>query len=161
MATDIRYNNTHAGVWIGSIGASSGGFHIENFIVTDDTDNGKLTGKGEFVDLDLYNEGAATKFTGVIRKFENDHYLIEVQGDTDAYLLYNEPLNEGPDFTFIKRDPKFFYNKAGSAVRAYQLHDGDTWWVTKEGFDGEVTTASVGKTVSIGTAGKIKVAAGA
>lgn len=160
MATDIRYNNTHAAVQIGSIVASLAG-HIENIIMNDDTDNGKLVGKGDFVDLDLYKEGTATKFSGVIRKIENGFYLIEVVGDTDAFLVYNKPETDGVDYTFVKRDNKFFYIPAGKEARSYQLRDGDSWWVTAEGFDGEVTSASVGKTVSIGTAGKLKVATGA
>lgn len=157
--TDIVYNATHATCLPAKVLARDHGAHIVSLVLKKDTDNGALLGKGDFVktgDFDAYDEADAKTFNGVIEAYENGHYLVEVNGDTDAYLVYQDPIIDGSDLTSVKRNAHYFYNKQGDYVRSYQLKDGDTFWLSPEGFDG---TPSVGAKVTVGR--KPKIAAGA
>ena len=153
--TDIVYNAAHATCLPAKVLARDHGKHIVSIVLTKDTDNGALVGKGDFVstgDLDVYDETAARTFNGKIQAYENGHYLVEVIGDTDAYLVYQVPIIDGSNLTAVKRNAHYFYNKQGDLVRAYQLADGDTFWLSPEGFDGK---AEVGKTLTVGRKPKV------
>ena len=65
-------------------------------------------------------------------------------------LMYDERLHNLDDF----------YNVAGKAARAYRLHNGDIFSVTKEALDGKAEPA-VGDTVELKAGIKMNVAAAA
>lgn len=65
-------------------------------------------------------------------------------------LMYDERLHNLDDF----------YNVAGKAARAYRLHEGDIFSVTKEALDG-VTAPAIGNVVELKAGTKLNVAASA
>ena len=65
-------------------------------------------------------------------------------------VMYDERLHNLDDF----------YNVAGKAARAYRLHEGDIFGVTKEALDG-VATPAIGNVVELKAGTKLNVAASA
>ena len=136
----------HAIAFPSKLVAQNGGEHIYNIELATATDNGNLVAKGDFIDLDLYEEAAVTTFEGVIQKqAANKNWYIEVVNPGDALFVYM-PAFIAEDFTKTFQKESNFYNEAGETVRGYVLHKGDVFEVSAEGFDG---TPEAGKTVSV------------
>lgn len=137
--------------------AKSGGKHIFNMLLTNDQDQGIIVGRGDFVELDLYKETTApTGVAGVIRmRMANGNYLVEItDAKKGAIFLCNEAMiNE--EYSSKFKNLKNYYNPKGTVVRGIELADGDRLEYSLKGFDG---TPAVGKTLSLNTDGKWKVA---
>lgn len=145
----------HAVAFPSKLVAQNGGEHIYNIELTSATDNGNIVAKGNFIDLDLYKEAAATGFAGVIQKqAANGNWYVEVTTPGTALLVYMQPFIS-EDWTNAWKKESNFYNETGDVVRGYALHVGDVFEVSAEGFDG---TPEAGKTVSVANK-KLKVAA--
>ena len=146
MATRMNYDATHAVAYPSKLIAQNGGKHIYNIELATDTDNGNLVAKGDFIDLDLYEEAAATTFEGVIqKKAANGNWYVEVVEAGDALLVYMPAFIE-EEWTKTLKDERRFFNAAGATVRGYELAVGDVFELSAEGFDG---TPEAGKTVSV------------
>lgn len=149
--------DTHAVAGASKLLATNGGKHIYNIKLTSDTDNGSIIGKGDYLAFDLYGEGTATNFAGVIRdKAANGNWYIEVTEAENALLVYQVPLiYEEYSNKFTKESN--FYNLAGDVVRSYELAVGDIFELSAEGIDAGETTDLKGKTVNV-TGRKVTVA---
>lgn len=143
----IKYNiEKHAVAYPSKLLAQNGGKHIYNIELATDTDNGNLVAKGDFIDLDLYEEATATTFEGVIQKqAANGNWYVEVTNPGDALFVYMQAFI-AEDWTNTWKKESNFYNAAGDTVRGYELAVGDVFEVSEECFDG---TPEAGKTVSV------------
>lgn len=133
----IKFNiETHAVAFPSKLVAQNGGEHIYNIQLESDTDNGNLVARGDFLDLDLYKEGAVTSFTGKIQKqAANGNWYVEVVEPGDALLVYMQAFI-AEDWTNSFKKESNFYNLKGETVRGYALHKGDVFEVSALGFDG-------------------------
>ena len=146
MATRMNYDATHAVAYPSKLIAQNGGKHIYNIELATETDNGNLVARGQFLDLDLYEEAAATTFEGVIqKKAANGNWYVEVVEAGDALLVYMPAFIE-EEWTKTLKDERRFFNAAGATVRGYELAVGDVFELSAEGFDG---TPEAGKTVTV------------
>ena len=154
MATKLNYDATHAVSYPSKMLASNvGGGHILNVKLAADCDNGSLIGLGDFIDLDLYEEAAATTFEGVIQKqAANGNWYVEVVDPGDAYYVYMPPFI-AEEWTKSFKNEKRWFNASNDVVRAYQMCKHDVFELSAEGFDG---TPEAGKTVTV-VAKKLKV----
>lgn len=135
----------HAVAFPSKLVAQNGGEHIYNIELETDTDNGNLVAKGDFIELDLYKEGAVTDFEGVIvAQAANGHWYVEVTKPGDALFVYMQAFI-AEDWTNKWKKESNFYNAAGDTVRGYALHVGDIFEVSAEGFTG---TPTAGATVT-------------
>lgn len=143
----IKYSiEKHAVAFPSKLLAQNGGKHIYNVELATDTDNGNLVARGAFIDLDLYEEAAATTFEGVIqKKAANGNWYVEVKNPGDALFVYMQAFIAEEWTNKFKKESNF-YNAAGETVRAYELAVGDVFEVSAEGFTG---TPEAGKTVSV------------
>lgn len=143
----IKYEiEKHAVAFPSKLLAQTYGAHILNVQLTDACDNGNLVGIGEFVDLDLYEEAAATTFEGKIQKqAANGNWYVEVVNPGDSYFVYMQPFI-AEEWTNKWKAESNFYNAAGDVVRAYQLCKHDVFEVSAEGFTG---TPVAGASVSV------------
>lgn len=134
--------------------ASSGGSHIYNVTVSEDTPNGVFIGKGDFVELDHYKEAAAGAVTGkIVAKAANGNYYVEIDTcDADTLFVASVAMIEETWINAFKKEENF-YNAKGSTVRAYQLVHGDIIEVNKaalglsadpSAYPQEVTAAAYG-----------------
>ena len=136
----------HAVAFPSKLVAQNGGEHIYNIELATDTDNGNLVAKGDFIDLDLYEEAAVTTFAGVIQKqAANGNWYVEVTDPGDALFVYMQAFI-AEEWTNKFKAEKNFYNAAGEVVRGYALHVGDVFEVSALGFTG---TPVAGATVSV------------
>ena len=111
---------------------------IWDAVSTEDIDNGTFG----------YLDGVETE-GGVIYNF--------VKGTKDGAFVtmaHNPEWSADTSRTINQRKDKF-YNVAGTAFRAYTLHEGDEFALSLEGFVG---TPEIGKYVSINADGKLEVA---
>jgi hypothetical protein len=146
MATRMNYDATHAVAYPSKLIAQNGGKHIYHIELATETDNGNLVAKGDFIDLDLYEEAAATTFEGIIqKKAANGNWYVEVVEAGDALFVYMPPFIE-EEWTKTLKNEKRWFNAAGSTVRGYELAVGDVFELSAEGFDG---TPEAGKSVSV------------
>lgn len=108
-----------------------------------DIDNGNLVEIGGLLDgeREIYEAKAPTANT--------DKDDLVIVGTPE--LLYDERLRALDDF----------YNKADRPARAYRLHKGDIFSVTKEAFGPNATAPKVGDTVVAGTDTYLHTSAGA
>lgn len=152
----IRYQiEKHAVAFPSKLVAQNGGEHIYNIQLSADCDNGNLVAKGNFIDLDLYEEAAVTEFKGVIqKKAANGNWYVEVVTPGDALFVYM-PAFIAEEWTNKFKAEENFFNAAGEVVRGYALHVGDIFEVSAAGFTG---TPEAGKTVTV-EAKKLKIAA--
>lgn len=143
----IKYTiDTHAVAFPSKLLAQNGGKHIYNIELATDTDNGNLVARGDFIDLDLYEEAAATTFEGIIqKKAANGNWYVEVTNPGDALFVYMQAFIAEEWTNKFKKESNF-YNAAGETVRGYELAVGDVFEVSAEGFTG---TPEAGKTVSV------------
>ena len=143
----IKYSiEKHAVAFPSKLLAQNGGKHIYNIELATDTDNGNLVKRGNFIDLDLYEEDAAATFEGVIQKqASNGNWYVEVVDPGDALLVYMQAFI-AEEWTNKFKAESNFYNAAGDIVRGYELAVGDVFEVSAEGFTG---VPVVGATVSV------------
>ena len=142
----IRYAiEEHIVSFPSKIAASAGSPHIYNIQLTNDTDNGQLVGKGNWVAFDEYAEAAAPAFSGKIQaKAANGNWYIEVTAATEALYVFDSPvIAEDYNAKFVAE--KNFFNEAGKTVKAYSLIKGDIFEVSAIAFDG---TPEAGATVT-------------
>ena len=143
----IKYSiEKHAVAFPSKLLAQNGGKHIYNIELATDTDNGNLVAKGDFIDLDLYEEAAAKNFAGVIQKqAANGNWYVEVTDPGDALLVYMQAFIAEEWTNKFKKESNF-YNAKGDVVRGYELAVGDVFEVSAEAFTG---TPVAGKAVSV------------
>lgn len=143
----IRYNiEQHAVAFPSKLLAQNGGKHIYNIELATDTDNGNLVARGAFIDLDSYEEAAATTFEGVIQKqAANGNWYVEVVNPGDALFVYMQAFIAEEWTNKFKKESNFF-NAAGEMVRGYELAVGDVFEVSEAGFTG---TPVAGAKVSV------------
>lgn len=136
----------HAVAFPSKLLAQNGGKHIYNIELATDTDNGNLVARGEFKDLDLYEEATATTFEGVVQKqAANGNWYVEVVNPGDALLVYMQAFI-AEEWTNKFKAEANFYNAAGDVVRGYELAVGDVFEVSEAGFTG---TPVAGAKVSV------------
>lgn len=141
MATSLTYGNTHAKAFPSKLLAQNGGKHIYNIKLSTNTDNGNLVARGDFIDLDSYEEGAVTTFTGTVqKKAANGNYYVEVVNPGDALLIYMQPFI-AEEYTNKFLDEKRWFNAANTYARGYELAKGDVFEVSAEGFTTSTITA--------------------
>lgn len=143
----IRYEiSKHAVAWPSKLLAQNGGKHIYNIKLATDTDNGNLVARGSFIDLDTYEEAAASTFEGIIqKKAANGNWYVEVVNPGDSLFVYMQAFI-AEDWTNKWKKESNFYNAADEIVRGYELAVGDVFEISEEGFTG---TPEAGKTVSV------------
>ena len=143
----IKYSiEKHAVAWPSKLLAQNGGKHIYNIKLATDTDNGNLVARGSFIDLDTYEEAAASTFEGIIqKKAANGNWYVEVVNPGDSLFVYMQAFI-AEDWTNKWKKESNFYNAADEIVRGYELAVGDVFEISEEGFTG---TPEAGKTVSV------------
>lgn len=121
--------------------------HIYNIRIEKDMDNGTLVAKGDYISPELYKPNlTVTGFSGVILdKAANGSWYVEVREPGDALLLCNPELIY-EQYTTQTQHPSNFYNASGDTVRGFELHVGDIFELSNEGFVGE---AAKGSTVTV------------
>lgn len=147
MATRINYDITHAVAWPSKLKSQECG-HIYNVELSEDCDNGAIIARGEWLELDLYAEAAASGFEGIIRgKAANGHWYVEVTkcDPTTSLFVYMQPFI-AEEWTNKFKDERRWFNAKGDVVRAYELAVGDIFELSEEGFEG---TPVAGATVSV------------
>lgn len=159
MVVDYSVSATHADGFQSKIAAGNGGQHIYNLRLSGNRDNWTVRGLGSWVAFDEYAEAnaPATFAAKIVGKSARGYWYVEVTEAADAVLVaeVNVKKDDYPRF----QDPKLFYNKAGSTVRAYGLIKHDIFEVSDEGFTTKPTDASIGKAVSANAAsGKLVIA---
>ena len=149
-------NDTHGVAGSTRLSATTTG-QVYDIIVAEDTDNGQIIGRGDYVAPTYYRKREAEAFTGLIIDIApNGNYYVEVLDATNAYLVLTVPtLYEEKRKEFL--DEKLFYNKAGDKVRAYRLYTGDVFEVSVDCFAaGHTPTKNA--TVDIDYTGKLTIA---
>lgn len=140
MANMSVYRNQteHATAFPSNLLAGDWGAHIFNIKLGTDADNGNLVAAGDWAEFDVFNEAAATKFTGkVVQKMPNGNYLVLVTDPGDALLVYQAPITaEEP------MPEKYMYNAAGDIVRCYELRKWDRFEASALAFSAEPTVGA-------------------
>lgn len=135
--------------------AGNGGEHIYNIVIDEDTDNGTIVSRGEYVSFDQYKAGTApATYEGIItEQAANGNWYVEVVKPEDAILIYEVPvIAETYDARFT--DIANFYNAVNTeddpertkTVRGYALAKGDVYELSEDAFDKKPTP---GKKVTI------------
>lgn len=156
----IKYTISTYGVSFPTkVAASAGSPHIYNITLDNDTPNGKIVGRGNYVELDRYEEAAAPTFAlKVVGRATNGNWYVEVTSvDASADVLYiHMPVIIEEDFTKKFADEKNFYIPAGKTAKAYTLIRGDILEYSTECFS---ATPSVGTVITAcnATTGKLTV----
>lgn len=151
MAYDINVTK-HAVFFPSKILAENGGEHIFDVKLTSNMDNGTIIGRsttwatGEF---DVYTQAAAPNgVAGIIQaQAANGNWYIEVTAANGALVLYNSEIlpRDDRDLSQIS----MYYNASGDVVQAIELHKGDIFELSAEGFTTTPVSTSVGKAVSV------------
>ena len=137
MATRVNYDAIHAVAYPSKTLCANGGSHIFNVELSADCDNGAIVRRGDFIDLDLYEEAAASTMTGVIQKqAANGNWYVEITANPDHELFVYMPAFIAEEYTKSFKNEKRFFNTAGDVVRGYDLAVGDVVEVSAEGFTG-------------------------
>ncbi len=125
-----------------------------NMVISEDTDNGTVVGKGDYVSFDQYKVAAAPAEyeAEIIDQAANGNWYVEVKKidvNNPAIFLYDVPNIEetyNSEFTDVAN----FFNKATATrtktVRGYMLGITDVYELSENAFDG---TPAVGKKVTI------------
>lgn len=113
--------------------------HVFNIVLTADTDNGVLSGKGTYVHYDQYEQDTpSSSWAGVVRDIGSDgNYEVETTAlPTSEVVLYlfNDPVSEYDNKDF--QDESLFYSKAGERIQGAELSLGDVISVSANGFTG-------------------------
>lgn len=157
MAMDIAINAVHAICYPSKVLATRVG-HTYNIVLTENTDNGAIVGRGDWVAFDNYEETTApTAFKGVIRdRAQNGNWYVEVTAvdpQKEAILIYETVITTREDRDL--RQEKLYFNEKDQVVEGISLTIGDIFELSAEGFDG---TPEAGKGVTVNNK-KLKVAA--
>ena len=151
MAMDIALTATHAVCYPSKVLATRVG-HTYNIVLTSDTDNGVIVGRGAYVEYDQYQQTTPPEaFEGVIRGIAaNGNFEVEVTAtnpQVEAILIYETiiPTREDRDL----RQEKLWFNKSGETVEGIVLTIGDVFELSKEGFSTDPTASDVGKSVTV------------
>ena len=148
MAIDISKNATHIVAFPSFVASAMGQYgHIINLVMQDDTDNGTLSAKGNYVSFEQYEQAAVTAnaVEGVIREAsaEGGWYVEFTKLPADPiFFVYNTPVSPYPEKEL--RNEALFYNADGDVTQGMELHLGDIVSLTDVAFTG---TASAGKAV--------------
>lgn len=130
--------------------AEKGGKYIHNITITDDHDNGDVVGRGDFIELDRYEETTSTGLEAVVvDTAPNGNFYVEIKEPGDALILRNVPVIPY-EFNREVQHESAFYNEKGDTVRGYELAVGDIWELSAECFNeevkvGDAVTATSGK----------------
>ncbi len=138
MAIKFTIEDDHIVCFPTKLLAGNGGAHIFNIVLDEDTDNGVLVGRGDYVSFDQYKAAAAPAgFKGIItEQAANGNWYVEVVDPADAILIYEVPIiAETYDSRFTKLSN--FYNAKGKVVRGYELHKGDVFELSIDAFTGD------------------------
>ena len=154
---DFAITFTHNEAFPSKLLAASGGGHIYDIQLTADHDNGVLVGRGNYIKLGTYQETTAPNtFAGIIREqAANGNWYVEVTAATEALWILMPEIS--PYGLKVLEDPKAWYNASGDTVKGYELHKGDIFEMSDEGFSAAPTTAKIGKAVTFAS-GKYVVA---
>ena len=126
----------HATALPSNVLAQDYGAHIFNIELASAADNGNLVAAGDWKELDVFEEGAVTTFTGkIVQKMPNGNWLVLVTNPGDALLVYQKPLTQYDSPAELTKE-EFFYNKAGDIVRCYELRKWDRFEASAEAFTG-------------------------
>lgn len=136
--------------------AKTGGTHVYNILLDNNQDQGAIVTKGDFVELDLYEEAdEPTGVTGVIQMMTSKGtYYIEITDPKNGIILCNEAMiNE--EYSPLFKNLQNYYNPKGTVVRGIPASIGDIWEYSANVFNGKPV---IGKKVTF-TSGKWVVAA--
>lgn len=151
---DYSITATHNEAFPSKLLAANGGEHIYDVLLTANHDNGVIVGRGDYVKLGTYKETTApVGFAGkIVEQADNGNWYVEVTAPAEALWILMPEISpyEIPQL----QNPKSWYNASGDTVKGYELHKGDVFEMSVEGFSG---VPVVGKTVSF-SAGKYVVA---
>lgn len=141
MAVDISYG-IHGYAFPSKLLAQNGGKHIYNIKIAENRDNGSLCAKGDFIELDYYEEKEANAgdFEAYVRVASERAgcWFVEVEEPSDALLLIAVPVNPYKGVTRTLGQERLFYNAAGDNVRAYELGHGDVFEISEDMIEGDV-----------------------
>ena len=153
MATNfLDFSKKHAVCGSSKLKATTAG-HIYNILIEEDLDNGSVVAKGDYVKPEVYKAKDSTGFAGkIVDVASNGNFYVEVENPGDAVLLLQVPMIH-EEYTTAMQHESNFYNANGDIVRGYELHKGDIFELSKEGFEGD---PQKGKSVTI-NAKKVKV----
>lgn len=128
--------------------AGNGGAHIYNIVVDEDTDNGTICSKGDYISFDQYKAGTApAKYEGIITEQAADgNWYVEVVEPADALLIDEVEINPYGNYDSRFQDMANFFNAKGDVVRAYALCKGDVYELSEDAFTG---TPAPGKKVTV------------
>lgn len=137
---------------------------VLNMVISEDTDNGTVCGKGDYVSFDQYAVATApSAFEGeILEQAADGNWYVEVKKidpNAPAILIYEVPTiaeNYNSKFTSTAN----FFNEASAertkTVRGFVLGVTDVYELSADGFEG---TPEAGKKVTI--SGQKHVVAGA
>ena len=142
---DYSITATHNEAFPSKLLAASGGEHIFDILLTADHDNGVIVGRGNYVKLGTYQEATApANFAGIIREqAANGNWSVEVTVPDEALWILMPEIS--PYGISQLENPKAWYNASGDTVKGYELHKGDIFEMSVEGFNG---TPAVNATVT-------------
>lgn len=134
---------------------------VLNMVIEEDTDNGTVCGKGDYVSFDQYKVAdCPTAFEGkILEKAANGNWYVEVtkiDPNNPAILIYEVPeIAETYDSRFTALSN--FFNEASSTrtktVRGLVLNVTDVYELSEDAFEGE---PEAGKKVTIEAGSKQK-----
>lgn len=134
---------------------------VLNMVIKEDTDNGTVCGKGDYVSFDQYEVAdCPAGFEGeILEKAANGNWYVEVKKvdpNSPAILIYEVPeIAETYDSRFTALSN--FFNEASSTrtktVRGFVLNVTDVYELSEDAFDG---TPEPGKKVTIEASNKQK-----
>ena len=127
---------------------------VLNMVISEDTDNGTVCGKGDYVSFDQYEVAAVpSSFEGeILEQAADGNWYVEVKKidpNAPAILIYEVPTiaeNYNSKFTSTAN----FFNEASAertkTVRGFVLGVTDVYELSADGFEG---TPEAGKKVTI------------
>lgn len=139
----------------GNLLATNFGEHMISFEITEDTPNGYMCKIGKMKALDLFEVEEAGNFKGYIAlKGVDGMYLVVVE-ETDPLnaIIIHKPLINEESPRKLTLEANFYNDPADGAVRGYQLHPVDRFWLSEDAFEGtpvvgaEINSISNGKPV--------------
>lgn len=133
---DYSITATHNEAFPSKLLAANGGEHIFDILLTANHDNGVLVGRGNYIKLGTYREAAApANFAGIIREqAANGNWYVEVTVPDEALWILMPEIS--PYGISQLENPKAWYNASGDTVKGYELHKGDIFEMSAEGFNG-------------------------
>ena len=148
MAIDIR-KGAHVSSFPTLISSMMNTYkRVYNIVLTADTDNGMLAGRGDYVSFDNYEQDgvADNAVTVAIRELGADgRWIVEVTvlPATEVLYLYNSPVSEYE--TRDLQDETLFYNKSGEVVQGAPLLIGDLFSLSTNAFTGDPAAGKTAK----------------